>query len=381
MITTQSKILAERPWLDPGATPQIVIDGVGKTFGACTAVDNVSLGIFKGEIFALVGASGCGKTTLLRMLAGFSDPSSGRICIDGVDMSAIPPHERPVNMMFQSYALFPHMTVESNVGYGLRRLRLDAAVKRQRVQEALDMVQLGALAARKPHQLSGGQRQRVALARALIRRPKVLLLDEPLSALDKKLREQTQFELMDLQQKVGITFIVVTHDQDEAMALATRIAVMDRGQVVQVGTPAQIYEFPCSRFVADFVGTTNLFEGTVSACEPGLVTVACAEAGGNLLVDDEGRFTVGQRVWVALRPEKVRLGNQPASAVRINQLRGTVWELGYLGNRSTYRIKTATGKLITVFAQNERRTSEAVIDWSDEVYVSWSADAAVLLQS
>jgi putrescine transport system ATP-binding protein len=381
MIATQSKALAERPWLDPLATPQIVIDGVGKTFGECTAVDNVNLSIFKGEMFALVGASGCGKTTLLRMLAGFADPSSGRICIDGVDMSAIPPHERPVNMMFQSYALFPHMTVESNVGYGLRRLRLDAAAKRQRVQEALDMVQLGGLGARRPHQLSGGQRQRVALARALIRRPKVLLLDEPLSALDKKLREQTQFELMDLQQKVGITFIVVTHDQDEAMALATRIAVMDRGQVVQVGTPAQIYEFPCSRFVADFVGTTNLFEGTVSACEPGLITVDCAEAGGQLLVDDEGRFTVGQRVWVALRPEKVRLGKQPVNAVRVNQLRGTVWELGYLGNRSTYRIRTATGKLVTVFAQNERRTSEAAIDWSDEVFVSWSADAAVLLQS
>jgi putrescine transport system ATP-binding protein len=380
MITTQSKPLAERPWLDPRATPQILIDGVGKTFGASTAVDNVNLAIFKGEMFALVGASGCGKTTLLRMLAGFADPSSGRICIDGVDMSTIPPHERPVNMMFQSYALFPHMTVESNVGYGLRRLPIEAAAKRQRVQEALDMVQLGALATRKPHQLSGGQRQRVALARALIRRPKVLLLDEPLSALDKKLREQTQFELMDLQQKVGITFIVVTHDQDEAMALATRIAVMDRGQVVQVGTPAEIYEFPCSRFVADFVGTTNLFEGTVSACEPGLITVACAEAGGDLLVDDEGRFTVGQRVWVALRPEKVRLGKQPVSAVRVNQLRGTVWELGYLGNRSTYRIRTATGKLVTVFAQNERRTSEAAIDWSDEVFVSWTADAAVLLQ-
>jgi putrescine transport system ATP-binding protein len=381
MIATQSKSLAERPWLDPNATAQVVIDGVGKTFGAHTAVDNVSLSIFKGEMFALVGASGCGKTTLLRMLAGLEHPSSGRICIDGVDMSTVPPHERPVNMMFQSYALFPHMTVESNVGYGLRRLPLDAAARRARVQEALDMVQLGALGARKPHQLSGGQRQRVALARALIRRPKVLLLDEPLSALDKKLREQTQFELMDLQQKVGITFIVVTHDQDEAMALATRIAVMDRGQVVQVGTPAQIYEFPCSRFVADFVGTTNLFEGTVSACEPGLITVDCAEAGGELLVDDEGRFTVGQRVWVALRPEKVRLGKQPVSAVRVNQLRGTVWELGYLGNRSTYRIRTATGKLVTVFAQNERRTSEAAIDWSDEVFVSWSADAAVLLQS
>ena len=381
MIATQTKPLADRPWLDPSATAQILIDGVSKTYGAATAVDNVSLSIYRGEMFALVGASGCGKTTLLRMLAGFALPSSGRICIDGVDMGTVPPHERPVNMMFQSYALFPHMTVEANVGYGLRRLPLGDGERRQRTQEALEMVQLGALGARKPHQLSGGQRQRVALARALIRRPKVLLLDEPLSALDKKLREQTQFELMDLQQKVGITFIVVTHDQDEAMALATRIAVMDRGQVAQVGTPAEIYEFPRTRFVADFVGTTNLFEGTVSACEPGLITVHCAETGCELLVDDEGRFNVGQRVWVALRPEKVRLGKEPTSAARTNQLRGTVWELGYLGNRSTYRIRTSSGKLVTVFAQNERRTSQAAIDWSDEVFVSWSADAAVLLQS
>jgi putrescine transport system ATP-binding protein len=381
MIATQSKPLAERPWLDPAASAQILIDGVSKTYGTHAAVDNVNLSIYKGEMFALVGASGCGKTTLLRMLAGFAHPSSGRICIDGVDMSSVPAHERPVNMMFQSYALFPHMTVESNVGYGLRRLALSADVKRQRVQEALDMVQLGALASRRPHQLSGGQRQRVALARSLIRRPKVLLLDEPLSALDKKLREQTQFELMDLQYKVGITFIVVTHDQDEAMALATRIAVMNRGQVVQVGTPAEIYEFPRSRFVADFVGTTNLFEGTVSACQAGLITVQCTETGGELLVDDQGSFSVGQRVWVALRPEKVRLAKEPVSASRVNQLRGTVWELGYLGNRSTYRIRTTSGKLVTVFAQNERRTSEAAIDWSDEVFVSWGADAAVLLQS
>jgi len=381
MLATQSKPLADRPWLDPSATAQILIDGVSKTYGTHTAVDTVSLSIFKGEMFALVGASGCGKTTLLRMLAGFAHPSNGRILIDGVDMGVVPPHERPVNMMFQSYALFPHMSVERNVGYGLRRLPLAEAAKKQRIQEALDMVQLGGLAQRKPHQLSGGQRQRVALARALIRRPKVLLLDEPLSALDKKLREQTQFELMDLQYKLGITFIVVTHDQDEAMALASRIAVMDRGRVVQVGTPAEIYEFPRSRFVADFVGTTNFFEGTVSSCEPGLVRVQCAETGGELLVDDAGTFALGQRVWVALRPEKVRLAKQPVSAVGVNQLRGTVWELGYLGNRSTYRIRTATGKLVTVFAQNERRTSEAAIDWSDEVFLSWSADAAVLLQS
>ncbi|MBV9345369.1 MAG: ABC transporter ATP-binding protein [Gammaproteobacteria bacterium] len=381
MIASQLKPLADRPWLDPTAQPQIRIEAVSKSYGTQVAVDAVTLHIYKGEMFALVGASGCGKTTLLRMLAGFAHPTSGRLFIDELELGPVPPHERPVNMMFQSYALFPHMTVADNVGYGLRRLSLPAATKRQRVQEALDMVQLGALGGRKPHQLSGGQRQRVALARALIRRPKVLLLDEPLSALDKKLREQTQFELMDLQYKLGITFIVVTHDQDEAMALATRIAVMNQGQVVQVGTPAEIYEFPRSRFIADFVGTTNLFEGTVCACEPGLIRVQCSETGGELLVDETGVFNVGQRVWVALRPEKVRLAKEPRDGNRINQLRGTVWELGYLGNRSTYRVRTTSGKLVTVFAQNERRTSEATIDWSDEVFVSWSADAAVLLQS
>src|SRR5580700_2209645 len=378
--SSQPHTLSERPWLDPHAKPQIVIEGVGKTYDGCVAVDNVSLKIFKGEMFALVGSSGCGKTTLLRMLAGFTRQSSGRIMIDDVEMTGVPPHERPVNIMFQSYALFPHMTVERNVGYGLRRLKLDAAVQKQRIQEALDMVQLGHLGKRKPHQLSGGQRQRVALARALIRRPKVLLLDEPLSALDKKLREKTQFELMNIQYQVGITFVFVTHDQDEAMALATRIAVMNRGQVVQVGTPSEIYEFPQTRFVADFVGTTNLFEGTIDGGSPGHVLVRSAEAGCDLIVDELGRFGSGQRVWVALRPEKIRLSKEPIAGSRFNQVKGMVWELGYLGNRSTYRIKTETGKLVTVFAQNDRRTSEWSIDWSDEVYLSWTANCAVVLQ-
>ena len=381
MITSQQKPIARSPVARPRRDPQIVIRSVSKTYGDFTAVDDISLSIYKGEMFALVGASGCGKTTLLRMLAGFATQSAGQITIDGVEMAGVPPHERPVNMMFQSYALFPHMSVERNVAYGLKSLSLDKTVKEQRVRESLDMVQLGHLGKRKPHQLSGGQRQRVALARALIRRPKVLLLDEPLSALDKKLREKTQFELMDLQHQVGITFIVVTHDQDEAMALASRIAVMDRGKVVQVGTPSEIYEFPKSRFVADFVGTTNLFEGTVAECAPGLITVKCAETGCDLLVDDVGSFTAGQKVWVALRPEKIRLSKQAGPTARTNQLKGMVWELGYLGNRSTYQIKTASGKIVTVFAQNERRTSEWSIDWSDEVYVTWAADAAVLLHT
>jgi putrescine transport system ATP-binding protein len=378
--STQQKSFADRPWLDPDAKPQIVIESINKTFGGFTAVDGVSLKIYKGEMFALVGASGCGKTTLLRMLAGFAIPSGGRILIDDVDMTAVPPYERPVNMMFQSYALFPHMTVEQNVGYGLRRMALEGSVRTKRIGEALDMVQLGAMAKRKPHQLSGGQRQRVALARALIRRPKVLLLDEPLSALDKKLREQTQFELMNIQYQVGTTFVFVTHDQDEAMALSTRIAVMNRGQVMQVGTPAEIYEFPQSRFVADFIGTTNLFEGTVSGNRPGHLLVNSPEAGCELIVDETGRFGSGQRVWVALRPEKIRLSKEPIGGDRVNQVKGTVWELGYLGNRSTYRIKTDSGKLVTVFAQNERRSSEWSIDWSDEVYLSWTANCAVILQ-
>jgi len=379
VLSPQQKTTADRPWLDPDAKPQVVIESVNKTFGAFTAVDSVNLRIYKGEMFALVGASGCGKTTLLRMLAGFTNPSSGRILIEDTDMTDVPPHERPVNMMFQSYALFPHMTVEQNVGYGLRRMALEASARDKRIREALDMVQLGALAKRKPHQLSGGQRQRVALARALIRRPKVLLLDEPLSALDKKLREQTQFELMNIQYEVGVTFVFVTHDQDEAMALSTRIAVMNRGQVLQVGTPSEIYEFPQSRFVADFIGTTNLFEGTVDRSEPGHIVVRSIEAGCELIVDELGHFGGGQRVWVALRPEKIRLSKEPVAGERVNQIKGMVWELGYLGNRSTYHIKTETGKMVTVFAQNDRRTSEWSIDWSDEVYLSWTANCAVLL--
>ena len=381
MITSQRQSVSERPWLDPAAKPQIVLEGLGKSYGAFAAVGSVSLSIYKGEMFALVGASGCGKTTLLRMLAGFVTPTAGRVLIDGVDMTEVPPYERPVNMMFQSYALFPHMTVEDNVGYGLRRMNLAAATRKQRVAEALEMVQLGGLGPRKPHQLSGGQRQRVALARALIRRPKVLLLDEPLSALDKKLRERTQFELMDLQYEVGITFIVVTHDQDEAMALSSRIAVMDRGAVVQIGTPAEVYEFPRTRFVADFFGTANLLEGTVTAAEPGLVTVTSPDLGCDLYVDHAGDFGVGERVCVAVRPEKVRLSKTPPEGARRNRLKGMVWELGYLGNHSIYQVKTPNGKLVTAFAQNERRTLEWAIDWHDEVYLSWDANAAVLLQS
>ena len=380
MISAQQKSFADRPWLDPDASPQISIEGVTKTYAGFTAVDNLSLRIYKGEMFALVGASGCGKTTLLRMLAGFAHPTSGRLLIEGADMTRVPPYERPVNMMFQSYALFPHMTVEDNIGYGLRQLPLERSLKAKRIDEALEMVQMGPMRKRKPHQLSGGQRQRVALARALIRRPKVLLLDEPLSALDKKLREQTQFELMNIQYQVGITFVFVTHDQDEAMALSTRIAVMNQGQIMQVGTPSEIYEFPRSRFVADFVGTTNLFECTVTGTHNGNVALQSAEVDAALLVDGTGTLAAGEQAWVSLRPEKIRLSKTPPADRGANQLKGTVWELGYLGNRSVYRIKTGSGKIVTVFAQNEQRTAEWAIDWSDEVYLSWSPNAAVLLK-
>jgi putrescine transport system ATP-binding protein len=366
----------ERPWLDQTAKPQLVIESVSKLYDHVTAVDAVSLRIYKGEIFSLVGGSGCGKTTLLRMLAGFVEPTHGRIMIEDADMRGVPPHLRPVNMMFQSYALFPHMNAAQNVGYGLRRLPISAAERKQRVEEALELVQLAGYGQRKPHQLSGGQRQRVALARALIRKPKVLLLDEPLSALDKKLREKTQFELMNIQYKLGTTFVLVTHDQEEAMALSTRIAVMDRGRVIQVGTPAEVYEFPANRFVANFVGSMNLFESTITSLQPGRIGVYCEALSAQLVVDDAGRFSIGQRVCLAVRPEKVLLSKRPSGT---NCLKGEVWELGYLGNQSVYRIKTQSGAVLMVTAQNRRRTAEWGIDWSDEVYASFEADACILL--
>jgi putrescine transport system ATP-binding protein len=295
-------------------------------------------------------------------------------------MTGVPPYDRPVNMMFQSYALFPHMTVERNIGYGIKRSGLDKAEQARRIEEALDMVQLTSLGKRRPHQLSGGQRQRVALARALIRRPKVLLLDEPLSALDKKLREQTQFELMNIQDRLGISFVFVTHDQEEAMTLSSRIAVMDKGQIIQVGTPADIYEFPKSRFVADFIGTTNLFAGTVKSLgNGGRVIVHSPEAGTDLIVDDHGRFSDLQSVWVTVRPEKLHMSKQPVAGEGINQLKCRVWELAYLGNHTVYRVKAENGKLITIYAQNERRSAELAIDWDDEVYVSWAANSSIIL--
>jgi putrescine transport system ATP-binding protein len=373
-----ASVAATRPWVTGSQAPFIRIDGVTKKFGDFTAVDDVSLDIYKGELFCLLGGSGCGKSTLLRMLAGFEAPSDGRIEIDGQDMAGIPPYDRPTNMMFQSYALFPHMTVEKNVAYGLLRegMRRDEAA--EKVAAMLKLVQLTAFAKRKPDQLSGGQRQRVALARALVKRPKVLLLDEPLGALDKKLREETQFELLKLQETMGVTFIIVTHDQEEAMTLSTRIGVMDAGSIVQVGEPPEIYEYPSSRYVADFIGSVNLFEGRVTEDEPDYIRIESAELGGTIHVGHGVSCTVDQRLWFAIRPEKIRLSrDRPDGAA--NLAHGLVEEVLYLGNQSIYRIRLDGGKVVKATRPNLRRQEDDVISWDEPVWITWADTAGVVL--
>ena len=371
---------APQPWRNPDEKPYVRIEKVTKKFGDFTAVDDVSLSIYRGEFFALLGGSGCGKTTLLRMMAGFERPTEGKIFIDGVDMTAVPPYERPVNMMFQSYALFPHMTVEQNVAFGLRQDRVPAAEIKTRVAEVLDLVQLGRFSKRKPHQLSGGQRQRVALARSLVKRPKILLLDEPLGALDKKLREQTQFELVNIQEKVGITFVVVTHDQEEAMTMSSRIAVMNSGYISQLGTPAEIYEYPQSKFVADFIGSVNLFEGRVAEDHPEHVIIDSPEAGCQLYISHGLPVPVGTQVWVAVRPEKIAISKPDGDAgAGMNSTVGVVKEIAYLGNLSIYLIALPNGKTVRVTAPNVSRLTEMPITWEDEVWLSWQPFAGVVL--
>lgn len=357
----------------------IEITGVSKNFGDFTAVDNVSLEIAKGELFSILGGSGCGKTTLLRMLAGFEVPSSGSIKIDGVDITHQAPYDRPVNMMFQSYAIFPHMNVAKNVAYGLRKDGVARAEISDRVDRMLELVQLSELKNRKPDQLSGGQRQRVALARALIKRPKVLLLDEPLAALDKKLRERTQFELMNIQDELGITFVVVTHDQEEAMTLSSRIAVMDKGSFQQIGTPKEIYEFPTNRFVADFIGTINTFEGIVTKVGDEEIEVYSDRAGETLTALGRQLVEVDQSVEIAVRPEKIFLSKERPDNDADVCIEGVVHDLGYLGNRSLYRIKLASGKIVQVSSQNRRRSVTRFLEWDDKVWISWRPRSAVVL--
>jgi putrescine transport system ATP-binding protein len=369
------------PWRDPAARPYVEIERVTKTFGDFKAVDDVSLKIYKGEIFCLLGASGCGKTTLLRVLGGFETPTAGRILIDGEDMTGVPPYERPVNMMFQSYALFPHMNVEQNVAFGLKQDRVPKAEIAERVATMLDLVKLGGFAKRKPHQLSGGQRQRVALARSLVKRPKLLLLDEPLGALDKKLREHTQFELIGLQDKLGVTFLVVTHDQEEAMTLASRIGVMDHGEIVQAGTPSEIYEFPSSKFVADFVGSVNIFEGKLIEDEPEYVRIGSEEMGGTLYVSHGISAAPEAVVWAAVRPEKIFMSTAPPEHHEYgtdNLVRGAVQDIAYLGDLSIYLVKLPTGKVVRVTQPNTSRHAEA-ITWDQQVYLSWDASSPVVV--
>ena len=365
------------PWRDPSARAYVEIERVTKSFGDFKAVDDVSLKIYKGEIFCLLGASGCGKTTLLRMLGGFEAPSSGRILIDGEDMTGVPPYERPVNMMFQSYALFPHMNVEQNVAFGLKQDRVPKAEIAERVATMLELVKLGGFAKRKPHQLSGGQRQRVALARSLVKRPKVLLLDEPLGALDKKLREHTQFELISLQDKLGVTFVVVTHDQEEAMTLASRIGVMNHGEIVQAGTPSEIYEFPSSKFVADFIGSVNIFEGKLIEDEPEYVRIGSAELGGVIYVSHGISAAPEATVWAAVRPEKIFMSTAPPEGTD-NVVRGAVQDIAYLGDLSIYLVKLPTGKVVRVTQPNTSRHAEA-ITWEQLVYLSWDSSSPVVV--
>ena len=360
--------------------PFIRIEGLSKHFGEFAAVDSVDLEIYQSELFAILGGSGSGKTTLLHMLAGLETPTQGRIYIDGVDMTDWPPYERPVNMMFQSYALFPHMSVEKNIGYGLKRDGVPAEEIEPRVAEILDLVQLRGYGKRKPDQLSGGQRQRVALARALIKKPKVLLLDEPLGSLDKKLREETQFELMNIQEETGITFVVVTHDQEEAMTLSNRIAVMNEGKFVQIGTPTQVYEYPETRFTADFIGTINMFDGIIKSVENGQMIVEAPGVGQELRALAPDGAMSGDKTCLAVRPEKIWIARERPSGDNQSVCKGTVLDQGYFGNLSIYRVELETREVIQVSAQNRVRLKELAIDWDETVYVHWENDSVVVLE-
>jgi len=366
---------------DDKTKPLVQIKGLTKKFGDVIAVDNVDLDIYQGELFCLLGGSGCGKSTLLRMLAGFEYPEAGTISIDGMDMSKVPAYERPTNMMFQSYALFPHMTVEKNIAFGLQQDVMPKDEIADRVHEILKLVELEGYKKRRPQQLSGGQRQRVALARSLVKEPKLLLLDEPLAALDKKLRKQTQFELANIQEQVGVTFIVVTHDQEEAMTLSSRMAVMDAGRFKQIGTPTEIYEFPESRFVADFIGSANIFEGRVS--EDGSDHVRVSTNVGEVYINHGQSVAENKQIWVGLRPEKIHLSITPPKNTGPNQIMGQVEDIGYLGETSIYKVRLQNGQIVDVTAPNQRRPMSRThsITWEDTVFLSWEPESVMLLTS
>ncbi|ESR23691.1 ABC transporter ATP-binding protein [Lutibaculum baratangense] len=368
------------PWEDPDAKAFIRFDNITKRFGEFTAVDDLSLDIYEREFFALLGPSGCGKTTLLRMLAGFEKPSEGRVFLDGHDITDVPPHRRPVNMMFQSYALFPHMSVEKNIAFGLKQDRMPKGEIADRVAEMLKLVKLEAFARRRPDQLSGGQRQRVALARSLAKRPKVLLLDEPLGALDKKLRGETQFELMDLQMELGLTFVIVTHDQEEAMTVSDRIAVMNEGRLVQVSTPAVIYETPGSRYVAGFIGDVNFLEATVVTAEDDRFELTSDKWATRIVATaGDHRAEPGETAWLSIRPEKMRISLDQPEDTSVNCVPGEVWDVAYLGDISIYHVKLDSGEIVKSSVTNLTRLVERPITWDDRVWLSWPRDAGVVL--
>ncbi|MBL0147889.1 MAG: polyamine ABC transporter ATP-binding protein [Ideonella sp.] len=352
------------------------IQGVTKDFGGYKAVNAVDLDIAKGEIFALLGSSGCGKSTLLRMLAGFETPTAGRIILNGQDLAGLPPYERPMNMMFQSYALFPHLSVWDNIAFGLRRDGLPRDKVAERVEAMLKLVQLGKYAKRKPHQLSGGQQQRVALARSLAKQPQLLLLDEPLGALDKKLREETQIELVNIIEEVGVTCVMVTHDQEEAMTMASRIAIMSEGKVLQVGAPADIYETPATRFVADFIGNVNLMDGTLAEDEADHCVIDCQDI--KHYVGHGITGTPGMAVTVALRPEKIHVSRQKP-ADEYNTVAGTIQEMSYFGSFTVYHLKLASGQRLKVSQANTSRHKDDELTWGDVVWAHWSRSAHVVL--
>ncbi|MFM2480610.1 polyamine ABC transporter ATP-binding protein [Celerinatantimonas sp. YJH-8] len=359
-------------------TPLLEIRGLSKLFDGIAAVDDVDLTIHRGEIFALLGGSGCGKSTLLRMLAGFEVPSQGEILLDGQRLNDMAPYERPVNMMFQSYALFPHMNVADNIGYGLKQDRLSRAEIRHRVDEMLELVHMREYARRKPHQLSGGQRQRVALARSLAKRPKLLLLDEPMGALDKKLRSQMQLEVVNIIESVGVTCVMVTHDQEEAMTMAERIAIMNRGEFVQIGTPEEIYEQPNSRYSAEFLGATNIFEGQVRDEQSNHAIIHCPQLDYPIELEHGTGLNAGSPLMIAVRPEKMLLQTSMPEQ-NYNVAFGMVEDIAYLGSESIYHIRLDSGLLIIVSMQNISRLRRNMPTWDDPVWLSWEADNSVVL--